>query len=532
MDFLTTNYTLQTQGYQNIPTTEETATKINLKKSMGELKEIGNELTNTSMFRNIGFAMARRKKKARTRETIYDERDEMFNDKSVREMVKLIIKRSNSYPFYYRIPTDTNLPENVIEQLELDFKHIVKLVEVDLLEVTIESQFLGDSYVALQPVQGRGIVNIIHNFSTKAYNVTPIVSNKGREVAYEIADSAGRYTTPKIAKTKEHFREDNRRYVEPHLVGRMNARSSGVREPTTNSLLNSDNMNAWDEERAYEDLVYGGVVEDCIESYRRFIWALNSIANARAGSAYLERFIMMHLQDTSASERKLLRDAMNSNLNTVRQKVSEKVQGKDPTISVFNYVIPTTGSEAKGSIDIQESSPTMEAIKNLEDISIHIKKFMADMGYNINLTPYGDNQEGGLEQDGFTQKSLIMEATGQQIRDSVKDYLIKIFSVHTLYKYGVIFKDIEIEFTGVVEVAQQQDEYNRVESINNATNFWGFIGDLKAQQLDDTPAIREMLIDQIEPKMERNTKDKNKSLMAIVDHVLKPEPMEGEEPPQ
>jgi hypothetical protein len=328
-------------------------------------------------------------------------------------------------------------------------------------------------------------------------------------------------------KRAEQFMSENRRYIEPHLVARMNAKSSGKREPTLNAIMNGDNVNAWDKEKAYEDWIYGGVVEDCIESYRRFIWALNSIANARSGSAYIERFIMMHLQDTSESERTILRNAMNSNMETVRRKVSAKVQNQDPTLSVFNYVIPTTGSEAKGSIDIQESSPSMEAVKNLEDISIHIKKFMADLGYNIQLTPYSEEgQEGGLEQEGFAQKSLIMESTGEQIRSSVEDYVLKIFNIHTLYKYGVVIKNVYLEFAGVIEMARQQDEFNRLEAINNGQNFWAFIADLKASAFDDTPDMREMLIDQIAPKMEKHTTGKNKSLLAIVDHILKPEPIE------
>jgi hypothetical protein len=287
-------------------------------------------------------------------------------------------------------------------------------------------------------------------------------------------------------------------------------------------------MNAWETEKAYEDLIYGGVIEGTLESYQMFKWALRALSNARVGSAYLERFIMLDLQDTSKSERKLLRDALKTNLDIIRKKVDAKQETKDPSVSVFNYVIPTTGANGKGSIDIQESSPSLEALKSIEDIGIHIKKFMADLGFNINLTPYGESQEGGAEEGGSNEKSLIMEAQAQQIRESVTAYIMKIINIHFAYKYQIKVKDVYVEFVGVNDMVTAQDELNRMEALNNAQNFWGFVGDLKESGFKDTPLIRKMLADQIEPKMERNTGDKINSLKAIIDHILTPIEVEEE----
>jgi hypothetical protein len=77
-------------------------------------------------------------------------------------------------------------------------------------------------------------------------------------------------------------------------------------------------------------------------------------------------------------------------------------------------------------------------------------------------------------------------------------------------------------------MARVADEINRMEALNNAQNFWGFISDLREQGFKDTPQVREMLIDQIRPKMERHTQGKEDSLMVIVDHILTPEPAEDE----
>jgi hypothetical protein len=452
---------------------------------------------------------------------------EMFEDKMVRVFVALLVKRSQITPFYLRLNNGENYSDSIRKEIESNFEGLEKLINQDLKEMVIESQFLGDSYSAIIAEEGVGVTNLIHNFSTKAVNVTPIISNKNREVAFEIAqDGTGLFELPKLSRPN---RTGERLYIEPHFVSRINAKSTGIREPTMSSLLNVRNMNAWDEEKAYEDLVYGGMVEGCIESYRRFKWALNALSNARTGSAYLERFIMLHLQDTSKSERTLLREALKTNLDTVRKKVNQKQTTEDPSVSVYNYVIPTTGSAAKGSIDIQESAPSLDALKSIEDINIHIKKFMADLGFNINLTPFGETQDGGLEDGGFSQKSLIMESQAEDIRASVAEYITKVVRVHFLYKYHVVLQDIGVEYTGIIELAKQQDEINRQEALNNSSNFWAFISDLKEQNFKDTPANRNLLHDQIKPKMEANTRDKLESLKSIVDHVLTPPEIPEEE---
>ena len=507
---------------KKIPTTSSLRNQ-----SANLLQDIHEELRTLSMPRSLQLNQARHNKQAKTRDAIYMEREEIFKDKSVREMVKLIIKRSQITPFYIRIQRGV-IDDKIVDEIQGNFEYLQKIIEKDLLEVTIESQFLGDSYIAIRVEEDKGIVQLTHNFSTKAFNVTPIVSNWGREVAYEIdRNITGGYTTKQYKRPKNNA---ERTYLNPIYISRMNALSSGIRTPTVTSLLDAEKMNAWAEEQPYEDLIYGGVVEDCLESYRKFRWALNALSNVRTGSSYIERFIMMHMQDTSTKERQQLREALRTNLATVRKRIDAKQSSLDPSVSVFDYIIPTTGANAKGSIDIQESSPSLEALQSIEDINIHIKKFMADLGFNINLTPYGDSQEGGGEDGGFTQKSLIMESTGEQIRQAVSDYILKIVKVHILGKYGIEFEEdiISVEYAGVVEMARVADEINRMEALNNAQNFWGFISDLREQRFKDTPKIREMLIDQIRPKMERHTQDKDDSLMVIVDHVLTPEPIEEE----
>lgn len=146
------------------------------------------------------------------------------------------------------------------------------------------------------------------------------------------------------------------------------------------------------------------------------------------------------------------------------------------------------------------------------------------------MTAFSTQQIGGNNEGEFPRTSLQMEAQAELIRKSTRKYLLKIIETDLAYLGMKLPKNlIKVEFTSVVNMTQATDENNRMQSLQNSSQFWAFIEQLKGMELEDNELNRVMLADQIAPKMEQSTKDKEESLKAIIEIVLKKAEVQDEE---
>lgn len=502
-------------------------------KDKAEIDDLARELVQSSMPRNLAYSAATQNTfTSITRDAEYFQRHEIYRDSFTREMVKVIIARAIGVthdtvtPFQLSVSREANLNEKMEELIKEEFKKLIKIIDKNLLEVIIDSQFYGDGYTAIAANTENGVYDLFYNYSTKAFNITPYRTNRGRDIAYEV--SANTNLLGKKSRTGQ-INSGGRYYVTPHKVARLNAQSNGIMQLQTEHLASIENMNVFsDKELPYEDFIYGGVIEGCKDSFDNYIWAVNSLANMRITSSMIERFITHTLESTSETERKLLKAALEKKIKDVRDAVKERMITKDPTPLIANHIIPTTSNNVN-SVQIQESTPTFN--QNIDDIMFHIKRYIGDIGFNIELTPFGSGQIGGGEKDGAIQNSLQMDAQGEQIRRAVASYITHIIHVHFLSKYNIeINMDyLVIEFTSTLNKAKMDAETQRMEAISNIQQFGGVVDQLKQSGFKDTPDTKVMLREMLRPVIANTSQDKETMLDALVDHILaKPEQPEQE----
>lgn len=474
-----------------------------------------------------------------SRDEEYIKRYEMYRNTFTREMVKVLIVRAigtthdNIKPFEIELKTNTELNDEVKEALKKEFDYITELIDDALLEVALDSQFFGDGYVKREIEEGKGITKLLTNFSTKPFNITPIVSNKGKTIAYEISNNTQIFDVAKQNSFSfAHKKQVNSRlYVAPYVVGRMNARSNGIKEISEETVTQLENMNLFSkEETIYEDTVYGGVVEGCKESFDNFKWAITALANKRIQSSVLERFIIHNLGNVSEADKELLKKALEAQIKGVQAKIKARTEAKDPNLLIANHIIPTTG-DGVNNVSIQESTPDAQGLNTIEDIMIHIKNYMADIGFNIEMTPFGSDSIGGGERDGVVQNSLQMDAQGEQIRKAIRGYVLDTLKVHFLAKYGreLDLSLVEVNFTSVLNTAKLIGEQQRLEAVSNTQQLASVIEQYKGLQMEDNKENRLMLTEIFRPLLLQTSDNKETQIKSIVDTILAKPKTQGEE---
>lgn len=494
-------------------------------------EELTKEIIQSSMPRNLMFSATTQKSfNSVSRDAEYLERHEMYQDSFTREMVKVIIARAigvthnGVLPFQIEISKKAGVNDKIAELIREDLKQLSKIINKSLLEVAMDSQFYGDGYTAIEVGEDNGIEKLVYNFSTKAFNITPYRTNKDNEIAYEVSANT------KLIGAKQKQSGNGRVYVSPHKVARVNAQSNGIMELQADNIIAIENMNAFnDKETVYEDFIYGGVVEGCIDSFRNFIWAVNSLANMRISSSMIERFITHTLDSTSEAERKLLKKALEAKIKAVRDTVKERMATKDPTPLIANHIIPTT-SENTNSVNIQESTPQFN--QQIDDIMFHIKRYMGDIGFNIDMTPFSQSQIGGGEKDGVIQNSLQMDTQGEQVRGALLGYIQHIVKVHFLSKYQMEIDTnyLDISFSSTINKAKIDAETQRMEAIGNVQQIGSIIDQFRQAGYKDTKENRVMLKNLLKDVLSNTSEDKETMIDSMANHILtKPDNPEGEE---
>ncbi|MGW8169634.1 MAG: hypothetical protein ACWGHH_06485 [Sulfurovaceae bacterium] len=516
-------------GFLGVNKTNIESEKIDTENVMKELLRY----VSMSMPRNLTYGQAAFKMDMNSRDAEYLGRHELYEDPFTREMIKVIIARAigvehnDSVPFQLYIQ-EHEIPESTQKLIKEEFAYIEKLIIDDLFEVAMDSQFYGDGYVAIKAKENEGITKLVCNFATKPFNIIPIVSNYGDDMAFEVAPNMSL-----LGKTKhETGLKNGRKYISPYKIARMNARSNGALKPQVENMLTIENMNAFsDDITYYEDMVYGGVTEGCLDSFHNFKWAVESLANMRIASSVIERYLTVALDSLSEKERTLIKGALEANVKRVQDEIKEKTKLKDPTALIKTHIIPTMANGA-GGVNIQESTPNFN--QQIDDILFHIKRYLGDIGFNIQLTPYGESNIGGGEKDGTVQSSIQMDVQGMQIRKSVQDYILHIVKVHFLAKYNleIDVSKIGVDFSATINTARINAETQRMEAITNTQQFGSIIDQFKMSAMKDTEDTRHFLRETFEPLISNTATDKEKMLDSIIEHILtKPAPIEGTEPP-
>jgi len=452
-----------------------------------------------------------------SRDVKYQELHEMYENTFTRDIVKVIIARAigtehNDVTLFEIGLEDTaNMSKLAIETVKEEFKYLRKIISKNLLQVVLDAQIYGDGYVSLHSEESEGITRIIFNEQTKPFNIIPYVSNFGNFIACETRSN------PKFGHKKA---KGGRNFISSKHIARMNANANGIMVLQTESLMSVDNMNPFTpKETIYQDFVYGGVMEGCKESFDNFIYAINALANARLSSSIVERFIIHNMGSLSENERTLLKNALVEQLKGTMKKMKEKVDKKDPTAGVVNYTIPTTG-DGTNSVEIQESNVNFDF--TTDDLLMHVKRYIGDIGFNFDMTSYSTAKEGGYERDGSFENSLQMEVQGQEIRDSITEYIISIVKVHFATKFNQEIDPlkIKVEYKASVNKAKLNDIRQTQESIGNAREVSTLLTELKEAGYKNNDGSRHLLKEILKDVVSNTANDKEALIETMIDHVL------------
>lgn len=473
-------------------------------------------------------------RKLETKSLKLSRRMELFDDPFTRNVVGMTIIRSLGSDTEGRVPYMLEIKDGftnaVKAKLQIEFDDIKELIDEEISEVILDSQILGDGYTKLDIELGKGVVGIKKDIRFSPMTITPIKHFKTSKVIAFRVNPLSSSIINTLDTRKRHKNKgiavNNSLFLMPFSIARANGVRRTLEKLTVEQYTEIQRLENITSDFVIEDNLYGGVCDEVYNYYLDYLYAINALADTRISSSVLERFITHDLDELNQEKKQKMVDSLTKGLMSAIDAVRKKIANRDTRLSIVTHILPTTNSNGTGGISIQDSQPSAQGLQNIEDIMFMIKKYCVALGFPFKSTEFGEEVGAGAKEDSTIQQSILLEIHAQSIRNTTEAYIRDIINKHIKMKFGIKLekKDYTVSFSSSINHAKALKSAQAVEVLTESVQFLGLIEQVKMQNLEDTPANREMLKEFLKDSMTK----KETYLDSWIDIILAP-PTENEE---
>ena len=344
---------------------------------------------------------------------------------------------------------------------------VSKMLNRKLAFIAKDALGLGDGYLSIRGVKGKGITDVLYNLGCKPWHIVPFRANiKDEDVGY-------------LINGVFYDAIENNRPNQEVFVGRLNLTDGSLElQEYTDSFQDTYNPFAT-KLSYYADSIHGGLLEGQKEAYEKFVGSINSSYARKIASSIIERYISVAMNHSTREERDVLKKTVAKMAQITDKHRKGKVEDSDATPSIVTHIVPTTSDSANGGLDIQESS-----LEFSDDGDFNLstaKRLIGGMKFHHEFTTFSDAREGERSPDSLARTSEQMEEVGGSLRDGVTALYKSVMNAHFSLLGGQIPKgDIwKVQFNAVTVQSKKEMEYDRVENLNNTAQYLDLISSIK-----------------------------------------------------
>jgi len=430
------------------------------------------------------------------------------------------------------------LPEPLVNFLDAEAEKVVTMLNQKLSFLAKDALVFGDGYASARGEFGKGITDIIYSLGSKPWSVTPYKSNfHNDDVGYAIQAPRGQ----KGRSLNNPMPTQNSMFIRSYayIAKEEKQKTFVIRLDLGDGTLEAQDytdryVDAYNpfstEETYYQDSIHSGLLEGQKEKYDKYKGSIEASYSKKIASSIIERFITISMNHTSVKERDVLKKEIAKMMVAADSHRRKKVDNQDASASVVHHIVPTTGDNATGAFEMNESS--LEFKDDMEDVMFHAKALIGAMKFHPQYTAFSDNTEGERQEDSVARTSEQMEEVGGNLRSSVSDTYINALSIH-FHLLG--YKDIdptvwEVEYNAVTVQSKKEQEYDRVDNLNNQAQFNDVALNLKDLITEDTPDNRALMRDILVDSVPLNITNKEEFLDRLINVVMtQPKEEDGDE---
>ncbi len=221
-------------------------------------------------------------------------------------------------------------------------------------------------------------------------------------------------------------------------------------------------------------MVGGSFLYQCEEAYDNLYASLLGLLGQRWMDSIDEQMIAINMQSMTSGQQASFLKSFTNMLRKSKERAEEAVKKGRPVMERVRHLIPVFSEKQVQSIS---TAPNGAAGRggtiSIEDVMLHARMLAGGLGVDLSMLGFADQLSGGLGDGGFFRVSAQAAERSRCLRHALSEMLYSIVDIHTLNRYGVVFKPSErpfkINFYGSISAMEAEKARTKTEALSSAS---------------------------------------------------------------
>ena len=272
-------------------------------------------------------------------------------------------------------------------------------------------------------------------------------------------------------------------------------------------------------------LAGGSFLYNAEEAWENLISALIGLLGQRWMDAVDEQIVTANVNSMTKEQQQRFLNTVKNMLQKSKNLAESAIKYGKPVLERIFHILPVNDEKQILSLsDIRANSRPSNI--TIDDVMLHAKLLAGALGIDLSMLGFADQLAGGLGEGGFFRVSAQIAERSRVIRTALSDFFNHVIDVHTLYKYGFIFKESErpviVNYFGSISALEKEKQQTRMEAMSAGATLVQTM-----QMLKELGADKEIMENFLTQTMMLD-EDQAKLFAKIVD-LQPPEPVENDD---
>ena len=269
-------------------------------------------------------------------------------------------------------------------------------------------------------------------------------------------------------------------------------------------------------------MVGGSLVYNGEEAYDNLTSTLLGLVSQRWKGSLDHRIVGIQLADATLEQQERFTKSVVDMYTSVKKIVAEAIKNGTPITESITSILPMWNEKQLINLSSQDKSGVQTI--TIEDVMLHARLLAGAIGVDLSMLGFADQLSGGLGDGGFFRVSAQAAERARIIRVALAEFFNDVIDIHTLRRYGIVFKASErpwtINFYGSISALESEKQRTKADAMNA-----GMLMAQAMQMMKDMGATKEIMSEFLAKTMMMD-EDQAQLFAAIVD-VKPPEDADG-----
>lgn len=456
------------------------------------------------------------RRKVRTRQAIYDKWATMEADGIISTAITLLVsaalgghETTGKVVFIEKTAAakENKKLEKIADEIEKDLNTLFDRIA---FQMAYSGAVFGDSYARIYAKEKVGVIDLSTDELLRAPLVVPYEMS-GKTVGYQIF--LGEKMVEKLDATQiARLKMPRTNYVPQYeVIGK--------------SLKSHIEENDLAEQKILPSLAGGSFLYNAEEAWENLISALIGLLGQRWMDGIDEQIVTANVNSMTKEQQQRFLNTVKNMLQKSKNLAESAIKYGKPVLERIFHILPVNDEKQILSLsDIRANSRPSNI--TIDDVMLHAKLLAGALGIDLSMLGFADQLAGGLGEGGFFRVSAQIAERSRVIRTALSDFFNHVIDVHTLYKYGFIFKESErpviVNYFGSISALEKEKQQTRMEAMSAGATLVQTM-----QMLKELGADKEIMENFLTQTMMLD-EDQAKLFAKIVD-LQPPEPVENDD---